>query len=210
MGNNKAARIYMRVSTEDQDLERQRALVDQAKDLGYYIAGTYTDKASGTHSDRPGLQRMIEEIQPGDVVIAEKIDRITRAPLVEAEALIDTIKARGAKLVIPGMVDLSDIEAEGMGKIVLDAMQDLLVKIALQMARDDWQTRQDRQRQGIELAKQRGVYKGRPRDTDKRKRIAKCLEASMGIRETARVVGVSPTTVSRVKREIAGQLSSGR
>lgn len=198
----KTARIYLRVSTTDQDLARQRELVEDAKAKGYYIAGVYEDKASGTKSDRPGLLRMIDEIQPGDVVIAEKIDRISRAPLKEAEALVQAIKDKGAKLSIPGMVDLSDIEAEGMAKIVLDAMQDMLLKIAMQMARDDYETRQERQRQGIELARKKGVYKGRPRNEEKRKSIAGLLKKGAGIREVARAIGCSPATVQSVKNEM--------
>lgn len=197
----KAARIYLRVSTEQQDLERQRDLVEQTKQQGYYVAGVYEDKGSGTQHNRPGLQRLIADLQPGDVVIAEKIDRITRAPLDEAEALIEAIEAKGARLAIPGLMDLSDIEAEGMAKIVLDGMQSMLLKIALYMARDDYETRRQRQVQGIARAKQKGVYQGRKPDTEKRQRVAACLKKGMGIRETARVVGVSPTTVQRIRNE---------
>lgn len=197
----KAARIYLRVSTEQQDLERQRDIVEEARKLGYYIAGVYEDTGSGTRHDRPGLQRLIADLQPGDVVIAEKIDRITRAPLDEAEALIKAIEQKGARLAIPGLMDLSDIEAEGMAKIVLDGMQAMLLKIALHMSRDDYETRRQRQAQGIEKAKQKGAYQGRKPDLEKRKRVAACLEKGMGIRETSRVVGVSPTTVQRIRNE---------
>lgn len=80
----KIARIYLRVSTDKQDVTRQHDIVSQAKAQGYYIAGQYEEKASGARADRPELLRMIKELQPGDVVIAEKIDRISRLPLPEA------------------------------------------------------------------------------------------------------------------------------
>jgi DNA invertase Pin-like site-specific DNA recombinase len=184
----KIARIYLRVSTEQQDLDRQRVLVDQARAQGYYVAGIYEDKASGIKSDRDGLQRMIADLQPGDVVIAEKIDRISRAPLREAEAIIQAIKDKGAKLVIPGIVDLSDIEAEGMARIVLDAMQDMLLKIAMQMARDDWETRQSRVMQGVNKAKAEGKYKGRPVNQELHRRIRSMLLNGETIRGIARDV----------------------
>jgi len=63
----------------------------------YYVAAVYREKASGARSDRPELLRMIEDLQPGEVVIAEKIDRISRLPLAEAEKLVDAIKAKGAR-----------------------------------------------------------------------------------------------------------------
>lgn len=49
----KIARIYMRVSTDSQDLERQESLIETAKSSGYYVAGVYREKASGARPDRP-------------------------------------------------------------------------------------------------------------------------------------------------------------
>nr|AZZ87952.1 Transposon resolvase [Citrobacter werkmanii] len=90
------ARVYLRVSTDAQDLERQEAITTAAKAAGYYVAGIYREKASGARADRPELLRMIGDLQPGEVVIAEKIDRISRLPLPEAERLVASIQAKGA------------------------------------------------------------------------------------------------------------------
>src|SRR3546814_3858083 len=89
------ARVYLRVSTDAQDLRRQDAIVGEAKAAGYYVAAVYREKASGARADRPELLRMIADLQPGEVVIAEKIDRISRLPLTEAEQLVETFRARG-------------------------------------------------------------------------------------------------------------------
>lgn len=59
------ARIYLRVSTDEQDLERQERIIQDAKAAGYYIAGVYREKASGARADCPELLRMIEDLQPG-------------------------------------------------------------------------------------------------------------------------------------------------
>src|SRR3546814_7152078 len=80
-----------------------------------YVAAVYREKASGARADRPELLRMIADLQPGEVVIAEKIDRISRLPLTEAEQLVETIRARGARLAIPGVLDLSDLAADADG-----------------------------------------------------------------------------------------------
>jgi len=76
---------------------------------------------------------MIADLQPGDVVIAEKIDRISRLPLPEAEKLIASIRGKGARLAILGIVDLSEVVAEndGVSRIVLKSVQELLLKLAL-------------------------------------------------------------------------------
>jgi DNA invertase Pin-like site-specific DNA recombinase len=136
----KVARVYLRVSTDEQDLTRQTEIERSARAAGYYIAGVYREKASGARADWPELLRMIADLQPGEVVVAEKIDRISRLPLAEAEQLVASIRTRGAKLAVPGLVDLSDFAAEtdGVARIVLESVQELLLKLALQMARDDY------------------------------------------------------------------------
>lgn len=67
---------------------------------------------------------------------------------------------------MPGIIDLSDLAADGAGvaRIVLEAVQDMLLRVALQTARDDYETRRERQREGIELAKRAGRYTGRKPD----------------------------------------------
>lgn len=144
----KIARIYLRVSTDEQDLTRQADIEQSTRAAGYYIAGVYREKASGTRADRPELLRMIADLQPGEVVVAEKIDRISRLPLAEAEQLVASIRTKGAKLAVPGLVDLSDFAAaaDGVARIVLESVQELLLRLALQMARDDYETRRERQR----------------------------------------------------------------
>ena len=60
----KNARIYLRVSTDEQDLSRQARLEDDARAAGYYVAGVYREKASGARADRPELLRMIADLRP--------------------------------------------------------------------------------------------------------------------------------------------------
>jgi DNA invertase Pin-like site-specific DNA recombinase len=196
----KIARIYLRVSTEEQDLTRQATMVENTKAAGFYVAGIYREKASGARADRPELLRMIGDLQPGEVVIAEKIDRISRLPLPEAERLVASIRDKGARLAVPGVVDLSDLaaEANGVAKIVLESVQDMLLKLALQIAHDDYEDRRERQRQGVELAKQAGKYTGRKTDTTVHARIIALRGSGHSIAETAKLAGCSESQVKRV------------
>jgi hypothetical protein len=59
----KVARIYLRVSTDEQDLTRQAEIEHGTRSAGYYIAGVYREKASGARADRPELLRMIADLQ---------------------------------------------------------------------------------------------------------------------------------------------------
>lgn len=194
------ARVYLRVSTNAQDLQRQEAIIDQAKVAGYYIAGVYREKASGARSDRPELLRLVADLQPGEIVAAEKIDRVSRLPLPEAERLVASIREKGARLAVPGIVDLTELAAgaDGVAKLVLESVQELLLRLALQMARDDYETRRERQRQGIELAKSRGCYQGRKPDARRGAQVLALRTAGHSIAKVAAMTGYSTAQVKRI------------
>jgi len=196
----RVARIYLRVSTDEQDLARQELVVDQAKAAGYYVAAVYREKASGARPDRPELLRMIADLQPGEVVMAERIDRISRLPLLAAEQLVDAIKAKGAKLAVPGIVDLEELTKDltGVAAVVVQSVQDMLLRVALQIARDDYEVRQERQRQGIEQARAQGRFTGRRADKEKHKRVLALRAAGKSIAETATLASCSPSQVKRI------------
>ena len=194
------ARIYLRVSTDEQDLTRQEQIEHNTRASGYYIAGIYREKASGARADRPELLRMIADLQPGEVVVAEKIDRISRLPLAEAEQLVESIREKGARLAVPGVVDLSDFAAatDGVARIVLESVQELLLKLSLQMAHDDYETRRERQRQGVQLAKDNGKYTGRKANATTHQRIVAFRQAGHSIQKTAELAGCSQSQVKRI------------
>lgn len=196
----RGARVYLRVSTDEQDLARQEAIVAGARAAGYYVAAVYREKASGARADRPELLRMVDDLQPGEVVVAEKIDRISRLPLAEAERLVAAIRAKGARLAVPGIVDLSELVAgsAGVARIVLEAVQEMLLRVALQTARDDYDDRRERQRQGIEIARREGRYTGRKADHAQHRRIVALRDAGMSIARTAELTPCSPAQVKRV------------
>ncbi|MFB1306790.1 recombinase family protein [Escherichia coli] len=189
----KIARVYLRVSTDEQDLTRQNEIIENARKTGFYVAGVYKEKASGARADRPELQRMINDLQPDEVVIAEHIDRISRLPLDSALALINSIKERGAKLAIPGIVDLTELAnaQSGVAKVVLESVQDMLLKVALQL-------RRKRQKEGIELAKRQGRYQGRTADLRLHKRIIEYRSRKTSIAETAKLCECSVSLVKSV------------
>ncbi len=201
----KVARVYLRVSADAQDLERQESIIKGARAAGCYVAGVYREKASGARPDRPELLRMVADLQPGEVVISEKIDRISRLPLAEAERLVAAIRAKGARLAVPGVVDLSELaaEAQGVARIVLESVQDMLLKLALQMARDDYEDRRERQRQGIKLAKDAGKYQGRRADPKRRAEVIALRRSGHSITRTAELVGYSPAQVKRIWAEVS-------
>ena len=205
------ARIYQRVSTQDQDTTRQESLRAEAEAKGYIVVATYTEKASGTSEDRPELQRMLADLCEGDTIIAEHLDRITRLPLPDAEALMAKIAKRGAKVSVPGLIDLPKVEGDERTGIVIDTMQTMLLKLALYQCRADWETRRERQRQGIAIelaadklrAPEERKYKGRKPDTAMNTKIVERRAEGFTIATIAKKLGVSESQVKLILKKDA-------
>ncbi|MEF9926444.1 MAG: recombinase family protein [Massilia sp.] len=199
------ARIYQRVSTKGQDLTRQDALRVEAEAKGYKVVATYSEKESGTTEKRPELQRMLADLNEGDVVIAEHLDRITRLPMDKAEALMTAIRAKGATVSVPGLIDLPKAE-EGMSGIVMESMQSMLLKLALYQCRQDWETRRERQRQGIERTRAQDALKplaerknqGRREDTFTNGKIVELRKLDYTITKIATTLCVSESQVKLI------------
>ncbi|OAM43542.1 recombinase family protein [Eikenella halliae] len=200
----KIARIYCRVSTVQQDLTRQMALREWAEQRGYYVAKVYAEKASGRTAERAKLTEMIEDLQEGEVVVIENIDRLTRLPVKEAEKLVGRIKAKGARLAMPGVVDLDELyPADSMAGIVMEAVQNLLLKIAMKSASDDYELRRERQAAGFARARAEGRSVGGRRIDQKRiDAVAFWRQKGLSIAETAKALSCSPGTVKRIWRKI--------
>jgi DNA invertase Pin-like site-specific DNA recombinase len=149
------------------------------------------------------------DLNPGDTVIAEHLDRITRLPLDKAEALMALIEAKGAKVSVPGLIDLPHIELDGLAGIVFKSAQDMLRKIALYQCRADWETRRDRQRQGIAVEKEADKlrppserkYKGRKPDTITNAKIVELREMKFTIAAIAKKLEVSESQVKLVLKK---------
>ena len=208
------ARIYQRVSTKGQDLTRQDALRAAAEAKGYRVVATYSEKESGTTENRPELQRMLADLNAGDIIIAEHLDRITRLPLDKAEALMKHIKEKGAIVSVPGLIELPKIEEVGVSSIVMETMQEMLLKLALYQCRQDWETRRERQRQGIERTRAEDALKplaerknqGRKADTFTNAKIVELRGLNYTIAKIASTLCVSESQVKLIlKREKAAQ-----
>ena len=200
----KIARIYLRVSTIEQSNQRQEKIIDEATNNGYYIAKVYREKASGAIKDRPKLRELISDLQPGEIIVAENIDRISRLPLQDAMDLVNEIREKGAFLSIPNIVDLGELMTENqteLSKIIMLSVQEMLLKMALQIARDDYELRRERQLAGIALAKKNKKYKGRKPDLNKHQLILDLwATGNYTEAEIAKRVDCSLPQVKRVKQ----------
>jgi DNA invertase Pin-like site-specific DNA recombinase len=200
-------RAYLRASTTEQDANRARSALDTfAQGHDQHIASYYTENESGASLKRPELFRLLADAKPGDVLLVEQVDRLSRLTEGDWQQLRATIKAKEVRVValdLPTshqfMASTSNTAADAFTSRMLGAINDMLLDMLAAVARKDYEDRRRRQNEGIAKAKAQGAYKGRGIDKDKHASILALLEKGNGIRETAKLLGVSTSTVLRAR-----------
>ena len=86
---------------------------------------------------------------------------------------------------------------------MLDAVNRMMMNMVAASARKDYEQRRERQAQGIEKAKKRNAYQGRPVDREKHERIRQLLAKGFSIRQSAKLAGAAASSVQRVKTELS-------
>jgi len=201
-------RSYLRASTTEQDASRARAVVEAfAADHGRKIACEYMENASGAKADRPELLRLLKDAKPGDVLLVESIDRLSRLPADDWQRLKGAIDAKGLRIVALDLPTshqgMTDTTGDDFTARMIGAVNGMMIEMMAAIARKDYEQRRERQAQGIAKAQEAGAYAGRPVDKELRKRVRELLKAGMGVRATARHAQCSPTTVMRIRDEDA-------
>lgn len=135
---------YVRVSSLDQNAERQ---LD-----GVQVDKLFTEKVSGKDLKRPQLQALLEYVREGDTVVVHSLDRLARN-LDDLRNLVQTLTGRSVRV---------QFVKEGLLFTGGDApMSTLLLSVMGAFAEFERALIRERQREGINIAKQKGVYKGR-------------------------------------------------
>lgn len=136
---------YARVSTDDQNLDAQ---LDTLKAAG--AERIFADKITGTARSRPELDRLLDQLRQGDVIIVTKYDRLARS-LRDLLDIVDTIQAHGA-----GFRSLAeDIDTTTpAGRLVFHVFASI--------AQFERERISERTKEGLEAAKRRGRVGGRP------------------------------------------------
>lgn len=140
---------YARVSSADQNLVRQ---LEQLKSEN--TDKIFEDKASGANINRPAFQQMMEYVREGDTIVVCSMDRLARNL---ADLLITTKELQAKGVSIRFLKESLLLDASGNDA----AMTKLLMSMLGAVAEFERSVIRERQREGIELAKKRGVYKGR-------------------------------------------------
>jgi DNA invertase Pin-like site-specific DNA recombinase len=137
---------YVRVSTFDQNPERQLE--------GIQVDRTFTDKASGKDVHREQLEALMDFARSGDTVIVHSMDRLARN-LDDLRRIVQTLTEKDIRI---------DFVKENLSFTGEDSpMANLMLSVMGAFAEFERALLKERQREGIALAKQRGVYRGRKR-----------------------------------------------
>lgn len=173
---------YARVSTSQQSLDIQiRAL----KDAGVKANRIFTDKASGSSTDREGLELLRMKVEEGDVILVKKLDRLGR----DTADMIQLIKAFDAQGVAVRFID-DGISTDGdMGKMV--------VTILSAVAQAERQRILERTNEGRQEAKLKGIRFGRKRSID-RNSVLVLHQQGTGATAIARQLNIARSTVYKV------------
>ena len=145
---------YARVSTIDQNLDRQ---IENLQSFG--AEKIFTEKQSGKSvENRPIFQEVLNFLRMGDRLIIESLDRLGRN-YDEIIQTVNYLKEKEAQLMITSLPMMNEV----IGNPLLDKfMKDLIIQILAMISEQERNESKRRQAQGIKIAKEKGVYKGRP------------------------------------------------
>jgi DNA invertase Pin-like site-specific DNA recombinase len=174
---------YARVSTDDQDTAAQIAALEAAG-----CERIFKEKASGGRWDRPQLQKLLEQLRPGDVLVVWKLDRLSRS-LKDLLHLMERVDDAGAGF--RSVTEAIDTTTPA-GRMMMQ-MVGAFAEFEREMIRE-------RTRAGLDTARQRGRIGGRPRSLDpeqEQEAVRMVISGQKSGAEVARLFRVHPSTVSR-------------
>jgi DNA invertase Pin-like site-specific DNA recombinase len=197
-------RAYLRASTDEQDATRARAPIEAfAAERDMQIAAWYVENESGAKLQRPELFRLLSDSHPGDVLLIEQVDRLSRLGAPDWERLkveLATRKVRVVALDLPTSWIMATGKVDDFTSRMFEAINGMLLDMLAAIARKDYEDRRRRQFQGQERAKAAGKYRGRPENVRRNKRIAAMLAAGTSYTAVQDATGCSRATVAKIAK----------
>ncbi|NLK22754.1 MAG: recombinase family protein [Clostridiales bacterium] len=181
---------YARVSTEQQNLDRQ---IDMLVEFGVDKRNIYKEKITGTKSNREQLNKMIDELQEGDVVIISDLTRVSRSTK-DLLKIVDNIKSKGASIKSIKDTWLDTTNDNPYNSFLLTVMSGLS-----QLERDLISTRT---KEGLASAKARGREGGRPNKRNEKADVVEMLyKEGYKINDIAKKTELSRATIYRILKD---------
>lgn len=189
---------YARVSSKQQSLSTQ---LNKLSEYGIEMGNIFQEKVSGRKKEeREQFNKLLNKVETGDVIVVTKLDRFARSTK-DALNTISLLEDKGVGLVVLNMGGQKVDTTSPIGKFMITMLSGV-AEFEADMIRE-------RQLEGISEAKERGVYKGRPKKyTDKNKKLQHALDLfynrdnnKMTVNEIEEVTDVSRATIYREVRK---------
>lgn len=173
---------YIRVSTITQNTERQ---LD-----GVLVEKIFVDHASGKSMDRPKLQECLSFVREGDVLVVHSMDRLARN-LIDLRQMVENLNGKGVAVEFVKENLIFNGQDTPMSKLLLSMMG--------AFAEFERAIIKERQLEGIELAKQRNAFKGRPKQVsdDQIEEMRALIKSGERKDKIAKRFGISRATLYR-------------
>jgi DNA invertase Pin-like site-specific DNA recombinase len=184
---------YVRVSTQDQNLDIQNELLKEAG-----CERIYKETVSGAKRARTELQRLLDSLRPDDTVIVWKLDRLARSTR-DLLDITDTIQKTGAKF-----TSLSEPWAD-----TTSPANKMVMTVFSGIAEFERELIRERTTSGRIHAQKRGVQFGRPQrlSVDQKELAHRLLEEGKSVRQVATTFGVHVATIYRLQPEKCKEVS---
>lgn len=185
---------YIRVSSTDQNPERQLQQLQKLQCLRIF-----QDSISGATMDRPALKEMLAYIRKGDTVIVTELDRLGRNSQ-ELTEILDEIRIKGASFEALNLPSFAKVNDDNLRSL----MNALVIELFKYFAESERKRIRERQRQGIEIAKKAGKYKGKAplfhKNSPRLQHAFLLLDQGYSVRRAAEMTNIAFSTFKRYKR----------
>lgn len=181
---------YIRVSSVDQNPERQLE--------GVQLDRVFTDHASGKDTQRPQLEALLQFVREGDTIVVHSMDRLARN-LDDLRRIVRTLTDRG--ILVEFIKERLTFTGED------SPMAQLLLSVMGAFAEFELSLIRERQLEGIQIAKQKGAYRGRQRSLSEEdiQELRRRVDAGEVKSRVARDLGISRETLYTYLRQEAPQ-----
>ncbi len=178
---------YARVSTKEQKLDRQIDSLNKYVDIN----NIFCDKLSGKNTNRLNYQKLKDRVVTGDIIYIHALDRLARSKkdLIKE---FNYFKEKGIVLRIMN-IPTTMIELDGQ-KWIIEMINNLILEVLSTIAEQERLITLERQKEGIESAKKRGVKFGRPKVKDKVYKAIELITNGNNVSEACNKAGISKRT----------------
>lgn len=191
---------YARVSSKQQNLDRQiKALEEKG------CKKIFKDISSGKNIERKGLYDLKDYVRENDTIVITELDRLSRNN-EDLSNLMMELQNKGCVFEILNLPSFNDVTDKNLNRLLTN----LILEIYKYQAESERKRIKERQRQGIELAKKRGRYKGRKplysQDDPKLVHAFSLLDQGYTYSEIEDITGINRRTFQRYRKKFNKQV----